>query len=132
MVEFIVVAVGILIPLAYAAIAVMSIQAAHFATEAAAREAARAFSSARSLGSGQQLANLAMQQAFADHGIAATPELTFSCAEFRCLSPGSVMTFDVGADIAFPLVPRWGSDQPLSIRVDSEATVIVDQYRQAG
>ncbi len=133
MLEFIVVAVAIIMPLIYVAIAVMNVHAGSFAAHAAAREAARAFMSSGSVAQGNSLAHALAQQAFGDHGVnAGTPHLEITCIGGPCLSPGSLVNVDVSSSISLPLVPRWGDEAPLSFPVEANVTLMVDQFRQAG
>ena len=133
MLEFIVVGVAIIMPLVYVAIAVMTLHAASFAAHAAAREAARAFMASGSVAQGNSLATVLMQRAFSDHGVeATTPTLMITCTGGPCLSPGSLVNVDVSSSIPLPLLPRWGEGAPLSLPVEANVTLMVDQFRQAG
>jgi len=131
-IEFIVVGVGIIAPLVYIAITVMTLHAASFAAHAAAREAARVFMSSQSIAEGNQAAVIAMQQAFTDHGVQGTPNITVTCTNGQCLSPGSLLNIEVISQVPMPFVPRWGESAPLAMPVDANVTVLVDRYRQAG
>jgi hypothetical protein len=130
--EFIVVGVGIIAPLVYIAITVMTLHAASFAAHAAAREAARGFMSSHTIAEGNRAAVTAMQQAFTDHGLQASPTITVTCSRGQCLSPGSLLNIEIVSHVALPLVPRWGDSAPITLPVDASVTVLVDRYRQAG
>ena len=76
-IEFIVIGIGLLVPLVYLASAAATVQAAAFASAQAVREAGRAFSSSATPAQGRRLAEAAARLAFADHGL----ELPSRCAE---------------------------------------------------
>jgi Flp pilus assembly protein TadG len=131
-IEFIVVGVGIIAPLVYIAITVMTLHAASFAAHAAAREAARVFMSSQTIADGNRTAVSAMQQAFTDHGVHTTPKITVTCSNGPCLGPGSLLNIDIASYVPLPFVPRWGESAPLALPVAASITVLVDKYRQAG
>ena len=79
--EFIVVAVGIMIPLAYVLIALADVLGARSAAQSAVREASRVYSRDISSISGEYRARQAAQIAFADRHLDLPEEsLTFHCS----------------------------------------------------
>ena len=133
MLEFIVVGVGIVMPLVYLVITVMTLHAASFASHAAAREAARVFMASPSIAQGNTTAVVAMQQAFTDHGVeSSSTDITVTCTGGMCLSPGSLINVEITTDVPLPFVPRWGDSAPLTWPVDASVTMLVDRFRQAG
>lgn len=133
MLEFIVVGVGIIMPLVYLAITVMTLHSASFAAHAAAREAARVFMASSTIAQGNSTAVKVMQQAFTDHGVeTSSPNITVTCTNGMCLSPGSLLNVEVASDVPLPFVPRWGDSAPLTWPVDAKVTVLIDKFRQAG
>jgi hypothetical protein len=88
-IEFIVVGVAIILPLIYIAITVLTLNAAQFAANQAARESVRAFVTSTSNSSGDKRAVVGVEQAFEDHGLAdAQPEIFTTCDHIACLTPG--------------------------------------------
>ena len=132
-VEFIVVAIGIITPLVYIAIAVLTLHSASFAANSAAWEAARTFMASESIAQGNRNAIHSAQQAFVDHDVStATPTINVVCTNGPCLSPGSLLTVQVESYVALPLIPRWGDGSVIAMPVNADVTVMVDQLRQAG
>lgn len=131
-VEFLGVALVLLLPVMYLVLTVGRIQAATFAVEGASREAARAYVTAPSGADGARLAAVAVALAFEDQGFDdAMPaeSLTISCSASRCLEPGSEVTAHVRLDVSLPLVPGFvRSAVPLSVPVEARHVASVDEY----
>lgn len=132
-IEFIVVGVAIILPLIYIAITVLTLNAAQFASNQAAREGARAFVTSTSNSSANQRANIAANQAFADYGLTESePQIAITCDHISCLTPGGSVSVEITTQVPLPFVPRWGSSDLVTVPITSQATLLVDQYRQAG
>lgn len=132
-IEFIVVGVAIILPLIYIAITVLTLNAAQFASHQAAREGVRAFVTSTSNASGNQRASIAANQAFADYGLAESePEVAITCDHISCLTPGGSVSVEVTTQVPLPFVPRWGSSELVTMPITAQATLLVDQYREAG
>lgn len=132
-IEFIVVGVAIILPLIYIAITVLTLNAAQFASNQAAREGARAFVTSTSNSSGNQRANIAVTQAFADYGLTGPePQVAITCDHISCLTPGGSVSVEITTQVPLPFVPRGGSPDFVTMPVTSRATLLVDQYREAG
>jgi Flp pilus assembly protein TadG len=132
-IEFIVVAVAIILPLIYIAITVLTLNAAQFASNQAAREGVRAFVTSLSNSSGNQRASFAANQAFADHGLSGSaPQISITCDHMSCLTPGGKVSVEITTQVPLPFVPRWGTSDLVTMPITSQATLLVDQYRQAG
>jgi len=132
-IEFIVVGVAIILPLIYIAITVLTLNSAQFAANQAARESVRAFVTSTSNSSGDKRAVVAAEQAFEDHGLAdAEPEIFTTCDHISCLTPGGKVSMEITAQVPLPFVPRWGSSDVITMPVTAQATLLVDQYREAG
>lgn len=128
--EFIIIGVLILVPMAYIVMSVMRVQAASMATSQAVREAARAYATADSVAQGQAAAVTAAQVAFEDQGFV-LPE---SALQIRCLGgclePGSSIQVDLGWRVDLPWVPASLSQgRSASVPIDAVHTVRVDTYR---
>lgn len=128
--EFIVIGVLVLVPMAYIVMSVMRVQAATMASTQAVREAARAYATADSVGQGQAAAITAAQVAFEDQGFA-LPEsaLQVRCLG-ACLEPGTSIQIDLGWRVDLPWIPASLSQgRSASVPIDAVHTVRVDTYR---
>jgi Flp pilus assembly protein TadG len=133
-VEFVWLAILLLVPLVYVVLAVFDTQRTAYAASAAARSAGRAFVTAPDEATARDRAVVAARLAFADQGITGAPlALTISCTPRpdACLTPGSVVTARVRSAAALPLMPRvFGSGAP-RVRVDAEHREPFGTFRQA-
>jgi hypothetical protein len=102
--EFVVIAMGVLVPLLYVALAVMHATGAAMATAQAARSAARAFSDAATPAQGVHLARAAARLAFADHGLELPVEALHLTCQGTCLAPGSRVSVDIDWRAPLPVV----------------------------
>ena len=129
-VEFLVIGVLILVPIAYLVQAVMTVQAADLATAAAAREAARAFSTAATAADGRTRAVAAARLALADQGMTLPPDgLQLSCVDGPCLAPGSAVLVAVDWTVPLPWLPGdWGSRA--GVPVSALQRVPIDDFRR--
>ncbi|WP_225753962.1 pilus assembly protein [Actinotalea sp. Marseille-Q4924] len=130
-VEFLGVTVVLLVPLVYLVVVTAAVQAATFAVDGAAREAARAVVTADPDDAGPRAA-AAVAIALEDQGLdpaLAAGALTVRC-EPDCLSPGTTLTVEVALDVALPGVPGFVRDAvPLAVPVSATITAPVDDYR---
>lgn len=127
--EFIAIAVLIIIPLGYVAMAVMTVQSASVASAHAAREAARAFTLATDPESGVERARTAVELALADQGFSQLqrePEVRVECA--ACLSPGSLTRIEVRWEVPLPWLPMGA---PVGVPVSATQVVVTDVHRSA-
>ena len=133
-IEFVWLAILLLIPLLYVVLAVFDTQRTSYAASSAARSAGRAFITSPDEKSAYARARAAARLAFADQGIEGAPmRLVIRCDPHpdNCLSPGSVVRAEVHASVALPLMPAaLGSNTP-SIRVDSEHEAPYGTFREA-
>jgi Flp pilus assembly protein TadG len=107
-VEFVWLAILLLVPLLYIVLAVFDTQRAAYAASAAARSASRAFVTAPDQSTAYSRAEAAARLAFGDQGIdTARFTLTISCRPDpqRCLAPGSVVAAEVRSAADLPLMP---------------------------
>jgi Flp pilus assembly protein TadG len=133
-VEFVYLAVLLMLPLVYVLLTVFRVQAGAYAVSSAAREAGRVYATSDSVADAPGRAYSAARIVMADSNLEFTPDqLDISCSPSPCtLQPGSqvnvVMTYRVG----LPLVPRFFADRaPASVRVTSRHLEVVDRF-QAG
>lgn len=128
--EFIVIGVLILVPMAYIVMSVMRVQAATMASTQAVREAARAYATADSVAEGRAAAITAAQVAFEDQGFL-LPEsaLRVDCLG-GCLAPGSSIQVDLDWRVDLPWIPASLSQgRSASVPIDAVHTARVDTYR---
>lgn len=129
--EFIVLGVGLLVPVVYLATAAATVQAAAFASAQAAREAARAFSSSATPVQGHRLAESAARLAFVDHGLELPRgAMRIACTDGPCLSPGSAVEVVLAWEVALPWLPgALAQDVPARIPIEARQRVPIDDYR---
>lgn len=131
-IEFLGVALLLLVPLAYLVLVVGRVEAASFAVEGAARESARVAAAADTPEEGAQRAETVTRFALRDQGFDDDPSsaLRLSCSSTPCLVPGSTVTARVEVDVDLPFVPSFvRSVVPLEIPVTAERVAAVDEYR---
>lgn len=128
-VEFVFLAVVMIIPLIYLVLMLGRLQAASYAVVAAARESTRAYVTSPDGGSAPARAEAASRIAFADQGFDdGTVEIT--CSASPCLTPEGVVTSRASVDVPLPLVPEFVRGVvPLSVPISSTARASVDRFR---
>jgi hypothetical protein len=106
-VEYVWLAVLLMIPLVYVVLAALSVQRTAFASTAAAREAARAYATAGSDAEGEQRAEAAVAMAMRDQGVRWSPRgRVIACGDCT-FAPGSTFSVDISTTVALPFVPGW-------------------------
>ena len=132
-VEFVGLTFVLLVPLVYLVLVVGRLEAASFAAEGAAREAARVFVASDEAADAEPRALAAARVALADQGLPDDPADAVSIAcSAACLTPGSEVAVDVQLSVPLPFVPPFlRSAVPLSIPVTAQRTAVVDEYREA-
>jgi Flp pilus assembly protein TadG len=131
--EFVVLGVLLLVPLAYLMITVFSVQNAAYGVSAASREAGRAFVQAPAGADPLARAYSAAWIALQDHGIDLAPEqLSITCSAAPCLTPGAAVSVRVDILVGLPWVPELFGEVPASVAVHGEHTAIVDRFRSGG
>lgn len=124
--EFIVVAVGLLLPLALVVVGALTVQAAMTASDQAVREAGRAFMLAPSETEGRVRAEAAASIALADQGFDVPPGLVrIACRP--CLAPDvpAVVTLDWA--VPMDAVPLLGD--AITVPIHARHVVVPDRYR---
>lgn len=132
-VEFLGVALLLLVPVVYLALTLGQLQATTFAVDGAAREAARAVVGAPDAETAGRRALAAVALALADQGVDADPETatTVTC-DPGCLEPGATVTVEVVAQAPLPGTGWFQGAVPLSVPVSATATAVRDSYVAAG
>lgn len=126
--EFIVVAVGILLPLTYVILTVGAIHRAHAAAAHGVREAARILMQADSFGSGQIAARSAANLAFVDHGLEPPSDAVQITCQGGCLVPGSQVQVAVHWDMPLPWIPD-SLLGPVRWPIQDNQTLVIDSFR---
>jgi hypothetical protein len=131
-VEFLTVGVLLLVPTLYLVLLLGRLQAAAFATEAAARSAARAVTSAETERDAATTAHAVVGYALADQGFDVDVEdaLAVRCPDRGCLTPGGVVVVTV--QVVVPLVGAPGllaEALPGGVPVSATHIAVVDMYR---
>jgi Flp pilus assembly protein TadG len=133
-VEFVWLAILLLVPLLYIVLAVFDTQRASYAASAAARSASRAFVTAPDQSTAYVRAEAAARLAFGDQGIdRAEFTLTISCRPDprRCLTPGSVVAAEVRSAADLPLIPTALGDNTPRIAVSAVHRSPYGTFREA-
>lgn len=99
--EFIAVAVMILIPIAYFIMTVAALQSASFASEAAARESARLIATNPTA---TDHALRQVDQIFSDYQVSGTHEVSVQCDPEPC-ARAELVTVEVSTSVQLPLIP---------------------------
>jgi hypothetical protein len=130
-VEFIVIGVGVLVPLAYVVVAVAQVIGAQAAAQQAVREAGRVFVRDTAVQAGEWRAREAAHIAFADRGLELPGSaLNVSCAG-PCLAPGSTVSVQLAWDMPLPWMPA-GLDSWAAVPIRASSDYVVDEFRPAG
>lgn len=129
--EFVFLAVLVLVPLVYLVIAVMRVEAAGYAVTQAAREAGRAFIQADSASQGQADARTATALALADQGFSGGAGALWLSCQGRCLAPGSAVRITVATRVRLPFLPDF-LDHVAAVPVSAEHVEVVDDFRSDG
>ena len=130
--EFLGLTVVLLVPLVYLVVTLGRLEAATFATEGAAREAARTYVAADGSDEGAVRAVAAVGIALRDQGFHDDPAsaLTLTCSAVPCLTPGSDVSARIEVHVPLPFVPSFVRDViPLEVPVSVERVAPVDTYR---
>jgi hypothetical protein len=131
-VEFVVLAVLMLVPLIYLVMTMARLQAGSYAVSQAAREAGRAFVTADSGEVAGARAAAAAHVAFLDHAFEEEGRLRLECDGSPCLRPDGRVETTASVRVPLPLVPAFVRDVvPLSIPVSASHLSTVDRFRGA-
>lgn len=129
MVEFVYLAVLLMVPLVYVLILVFQVQQAAFGTTEAARQAGRSYARADSVQQAEQRSRAAAALALRDQGIRSGADTHITCIG-GCLVPGSRVTVTVTYFVKLPLLGSiFGDRQRGTIKVQATHTEYVDRFR---
>lgn len=133
-VEFLGVAILLLVPLVYLVLTLGQVQGAVFAAEGAAREAGRIIARAETWSAGVARARASVGLAFADQGVTVdgAQALRLSCEADPCLTPGAQVVVEVSAAVGLPGIPEVVRGVvPAEVPVAAEYVVAIDEFRRA-
>lgn len=128
-IEFIYLAVLLMVPLVYVLMAAFQVQRAAFGVTEAARQAGRAYARAPDPASGAARAAVAGRLALADQGITDDAPPSIRC-DGTCLAPGSPVRVSVSYTVRLPVVSFLLPDGA-GIPVRATHLEIVDTYQGA-
>lgn len=125
-VEFLAVGLLLLVPIAYLSLTLGRIQAATFAAESGAREAARVLATTGQ----EERAQVAVALAVTDQGL--SPEVTridVECEADPCRTPEAEIAVTVALAVDLPLVPAFlTAAVPLEVPVQVRRVAVVDRF----
>ena len=132
--EFLFLAVLLMVPLVYLLLTVFTVQRAAYAVSSASREAGRVFVSADSAALGRARAEQATAIVLRDSGLtAAAAGLDLTCSAQPCLTPGATVTVVLTYAVELPLAPAVLTDAVstggASIPVTGRHVEVVDRFR---
>ncbi len=132
-VEFVVLAVLLLVPLLYLVMTLGRVQAGAFAVSMAAREAGRAYVTAVTPESAPRRAQAAAHLAFSDQGFdTRRTRLALECDGSPCLRPDGRIAVTARVTVPLPLVPAFARDVvPLEVPLEASHVAVVDRFREA-
>ena len=134
--EFVTAGLLLLVPLVYLVLALAQVQAGAFATEGAARQAARVFVQGRTMGESMGEAQEAVKFALSDYGLrpdAVDIRVTCSPGPADCLRRHGTVTVTVRAAVGLPLAPPvLAIGSPLAIPLEASSTEQVSRFRRDG
>ena len=132
-VEFVVLAMLMMLPLVYILLTIFRVQSATYALSSASLESGRVFVTAPSVADAAPQALAAARLVMADSGLTLrTDEVAFTCSSNPCLRPGSRVTVVLTYQVDLPLVPRFlAGNAPASVRISSRHLEVVDRFRVA-
>jgi Flp pilus assembly protein TadG len=137
-IEFVFVAVIVMVPLVYLIAAVATVQRSELAVTQAARDAGRAFATSENASGAQRRVSAAVRLALTDQGLPGDASIRFVASGAACDAPsitphltaGAEFTVCVSRRVELPAVPTVLAGK--GIRTTGEYVVHVDDFRQVG
>jgi hypothetical protein len=129
-VEFVFLAVLLMVPLFYLVMVMARLQAGAYAVSAAAREAGRAYTTAESPAQGPARAQAAADIAFGDQGFPGLGAVTIGCDGTPCFRPDGRVEVTASLTVPLPLVPSvFAGVVPTVIPVSATHVATIDRFR---
>lgn len=130
MVEFVFLAVLLMVPLFYLVMVLAQLQAGAYAVSGAAREAGRAYTTAVSEAQAPARAQAAARIAFSDQGFDGLGSVSLGCDGSPCFRPDGRVEVTATLTVPLPLVPMaFAGVVPTSIPVSATHVATVDRFR---
>ena len=131
-VEFVYLAVLLMIPLIYLILMLGRLQAGSYAVSAAVRESGRAFVTAPDDSAAYARAHAASNVALANLGFTEGTALYVACEASPCLTPGAAVVSEAEVRVPLPLVPTFARGViPLEVPLRAQGVSRVDRFRSA-
>lgn len=127
MIEFVWLAVLVMVPLVYVLLCAFEVQRTSFAVTEGARQAGRAYATAGDVGSAQARAQEGADLALSDQGIAGPADLTVACSG-PCLANGTTVSITVRHTVRLPVLSLLGPLSP-AIPVTATHDEVVDAFQ---
>ncbi len=132
-VEFVTLAVLLLVPVVYLVISLGRIQAGAFAVEGASRDAAQLLASAPDDQTAARRIDAAVSMALRDQGLDRpgdpAPQITVTCSAQPCLTPESAVSVAVEVEIRLPGVPAFfDALVPARVPVRADGHAVVERF----
>jgi hypothetical protein len=128
-VEFVYLAILMLVPLTYLLLTVFRVQGATYAVSSATREAGRVFVTSTA-GDADSRAASAAALVMADSGLELdASQLQIRCSAHPCNTPGANVNVELGYDVELPFLPRFLDGLlPSSVHVEGRHLEVVDRF----
>ena len=129
-VEFVFLAVLMLVPLFYLVMMLARLQAGAYAVSVAAREAGRAYVTASTQAAADARADVAARIAFEDQGFGGLGRVALACDGSPCLRPEGRVAVTAEVSVPLPLIPSFARGVvPLEVPVSASHVAVVDRFR---
>lgn len=133
LVEFVWLAILLVVPLIYVLLAVFDVQRAAFGASAASRAAGRAYALAETDAEGLRRARAAAEVALADQGVERPMRLDIGCEPAPpCHQRGRTVVVRLSSSVALPFMPSALGGGAPSFAIRSEHRVPIGRYRELG
>jgi Flp pilus assembly protein TadG len=128
-IEFVYLAILLLVPLTYLLLTVFRVQGATYAVSSATREAGRVFVTSASDEADARAASAAAL-VMSDSGLELDAgQLRIHCSAHPCNTPGANVNVVIGYDVGLPFLPRFLDRLlPSSIHVEGRHLEVVDRF----
>jgi Flp pilus assembly protein TadG len=129
-IEFVYLAILLMVPLVYVLLTVFQVQRAAYAVSSAAREAGRVYATSETGEDPYERAFAAASIVMADSGLELSrSQLQIPCD--GCLEPGGTVPVVIEYDVGLPLLPRFlDGSAPASVEVSSSHLEVVDRFQE--
>jgi len=132
LVEFVLVGLLLMVPLAYVVLTALSVQSRAYAVVEAARSGARAYVTAPTAAVASSSARRAVGLALHDQGVpAGAAVVSITCSRTPCLTPGGTVRIQVSAPVELGWVPSFLGGARAGVPVTAVHVETVDPFEPA-